>query len=180
MDNIETKPVAIEDETRIAVFARFVALDAVGPLETSRPFQALATRILDRFQEALAGADVSSHDSALIEFESEEWLVLTDEEADSRAAEYIADSIWAFRPGFLAAYTPDGVDEDELTSIIGDRCEDANAAVLALVSSGRGLDSLTEDAIGADGRGHFLSGYDGEEHEIEDEDGATWYLYRTN
>lgn len=31
-----------------------------------------------------------------------------------------------------------------------------------------------------DGRGHCLSGYDGEEHEIKMPDGIYYYIYRTN
>ena len=180
INSADSSDVAITEETRIAVFARFVAEDVA----TSEPYcdkpRAAVRAALDRFEEALTEAEVSSHDECLIEFESEEWLVLTDEEADERAAEYIADSLWAFRPEFLAAYTSDGIDEDEIRAIVGDRCESANSSILALVKAGRGLDSLTENAIGADGRGHFLSHYDGEEHETEDSDGTTWYLYRTN
>lgn len=47
-----------------------------------------------------------------------------------------------------------------------------------------GPHSFSESAIAADGRGHFLSSYDGEENEVsaEDIDGnpVTFYLYRTN
>jgi hypothetical protein len=41
------------------------------------------------------------------------------------------------------------------------------------------IDSLVEDAISADGRGHFLSSYDGDENE-ETVNGQTFYIYRTN
>lgn len=40
-------------------------------------------------------------------------------------------------------------------------------------------DALIEDAIRIDGRGHFISGYDGEEHE-ERVNGVTYFIYRTN
>ena len=36
-----------------------------------------------------------------------------------------------------------------------------------------------EDIIGADGRGHFLSSYDGNENEITIDD-ETFYIYRLN
>jgi hypothetical protein len=39
------------------------------------------------------------------------------------------------------------------------------------------LDHFIEDAIRADGRGHFLSRYNGEENE-ETVGGVTYYIYR--
>ncbi len=109
------------------------------------------------------------------EADGEEWLVLTDEEADTAAREYIRESVWAFRPEFLADYTHEGIDADTLQAIQGERCEDANAPILALIEAGAGFEDFAADAIGADGRGHFLSQYDGEERESGD-----FYLYRTN
>jgi hypothetical protein len=50
-------------------------------------------------------------------------------------------------------------------------CEDANELVQSMV--GDRLDELVTDAIGADGRGHFLASYDGDEVE-----GGAAYLYR--
>jgi hypothetical protein len=102
-----------------------------------------------------------------------EWLVLTDEEANDRAASYIRDSVWAFNASWIADYTPNGIDEDTVKAIQGDRCEDANAPLTALIEAGRGMKDFIEDSIGADGRGHFMSSYDGEEHESEG-----YYLYR--
>jgi hypothetical protein len=54
--------------------------------------------------------------------------------------------------------------------------EDANDLVLALIESDSNLGFFVRSAIQADGRGHFLSGYDGEE--IETKGGM--YIYRTN
>jgi hypothetical protein len=42
------------------------------------------------------------------------------------------------------------------------KCEDANETIAALITD---IDEFIEDAICADGRGHFLNGYDGEEYE---------------
>jgi hypothetical protein len=39
------------------------------------------------------------------------------------------------------------------------------------------MDDFVDDAIGADGRGHFLSHYDG--NEVEDRESGL-YIYRTN
>lgn len=114
------------------------------------------------------------HEESHNEFrhKDESYLVLTDEEADKKAAEYIKDSLWAFRPSFLKSYVPEEVDE-EIIKIIQEKCESANGAMLRLVGSD--LEKLIEDAIAADGRGHFLSGYDGNEHEV-----GNYLIYRTN
>ncbi len=41
------------------------------------------------------------------------------------------------------------------------------------------IDAAAQDAVDTDGRGHFLSGYDGEENDI-DINGTTYFIYRTN
>ncbi len=111
---------------------------------------------------------------------SAEYLVLTDEEADERAESDIAESLWAFNADFLADYMPDGIDAPEIEAIRGDRCEGANEAMLALVRAGRySFAKLVREAIASDGRGHFLSGYDGEEIELK-QGGLYWYGYRVN
>ncbi|MEM1451101.1 MAG: hypothetical protein AAGI22_18425 [Planctomycetota bacterium] len=119
-------------------------------------------------QEAAYGENVYDADGG-------EWLVLTDEEADEAAREAIRESVWAFRPEFVAVYVPDGIDADTLQAIQGERCEDANAPILALIEAGSGFEDFASDAIAADGRGHFLSNYDGEEREA-----GEFYVYRTN
>jgi hypothetical protein len=55
-------------------------------------------------------------------------------------------------------------------------CEDANELVKAVI---RDIDHFVKDAILSDGRGHFLSSYDGEENEIEHKK-VMFYIYRTN
>jgi len=100
--------------------------------------------------------------------------VLTDDEADEVAKEYIEQSLWAFNASFLVAYLPDGVGE-EVIEALQPQCEGANDAIRSMV--GDRFDDLVADAIGADGRGHFVSSYDGEEHEV-DVDGVTFYIHR--
>jgi hypothetical protein len=41
------------------------------------------------------------------------------------------------------------------------------------------MDEMVKDAISEDGRGHYVSSYDGIEDE-QDYDGITYYIYRTN
>ena len=103
-----------------------------------------------------------------------EYLVLTDDEADEHATEYIKDSLWAFNPSFLAGET--GIDQDVYDALVkNDKCESNNDAVYSLVKATCGLDTLVESAISADGRGHFMSSYDGEENEE-----GQFFIYRTN
>lgn len=111
----------------------------------------------------------------------QEYKVYTDEEAYKAAADYIEENLWAFNADFILQYTSvykETTDrEDEaiikaLQKVQESICEDANALVKALISD---LDIFIEDAIDADGRGHFLSFYDGEEHESNG-----FYIFRTN
>ena len=103
----------------------------------------------------------------------EEYLVLTDDEADGRAKSYILDSAWAFTKSFLDAHSDIIAEMDGKTwEAITSRCESSNAAVLAMIPD---KDHFVDDAILADGRGHFLASYDSEENE---QDG--FYIYRIN
>ena len=104
---------------------------------------------------------------------NQEYLVLTDDEADEKVAEYIKDSVWAFNPSFLSSHS--GIDED-VFKLLQDKCESANEAVLKLIKD---FDEFVEDAVATDGRGHFLSSYDGEENDHE-HDNETYYIYQTN
>jgi len=104
-----------------------------------------------------------------------DWLLLTDEEADEMAYDHIEDTLWAFNASFLSRMTD--IDEEVFTAIqANDRCESNNDAIKKLVESTCGLMELCIQAIDADGRGHFMSSYDGIEHEID----GDLYLYRIN
>lgn len=102
----------------------------------------------------------------------QEYLVLDNDEADEQTAKYVEESLWAFSPAFLSGET--GFDQKVFDKLSED-CEDSNDAILTLVEKGCGLDQFVEAAIDADGRGHFLSGYDGEEVESKD-----YFIYRLN
>ena len=104
---------------------------------------------------------------------NQEYLVLTDDEADEKVAENIKDSVWAFNPSFLSSHSD--IDEG-VFKLLQDKCESANEAVLKLIKD---FDKFVEDAVGTDGRGHFLSGYDGEE-DYHEHDNETYYIYQTN
>jgi hypothetical protein len=91
------------------------------------------------------------------------YAIGTEAEAEAAAAEYIKDTLWAFRPEFLCDYAPSCMRAEWIEQIIGDRCESANDDVTDMV--GDNLDELISDAIAVDGIGHFLMTYDGEWYE---------------
>jgi hypothetical protein len=102
------------------------------------------------------------------------YIILTDDEADERAKDSIRESVWAFVPSFLVDYLPDGVGT-EVIEALQPQCEGANGAILSML--GDRFDEFADDAMSTDGRGHFLAGYDGDEHEF-DHAGRTWFAYR--
>lgn len=115
-----------------------------------------------------------------------EYAVGTDSEADTAAADHIRESLWAFNALFIL----DQCDlppelEEAIETFCSQKCESANDTILALVEKccDGGVESFAKAACQGDGRGHFLSGYDGEENEVDFDDGEctqTFYIYRTN
>jgi hypothetical protein len=105
-------------------------------------------------------------------FGNQEYMVLTDSEADEAVTEYIKESVWAFNADFLASMTEL---DSEMFALASDKCESANDAILRTIEKTCGLAEFVEQAVSADGRGHFLSGYDGEEVEQ-----GNYFIYRTN
>ena len=126
--------------------------------------------------------EIQTIDEDNFKYYFEEYLVLTEEEADERTKEYIRESIWAFRASFLV-YHMDCTEKmtceqaKDFASMIQTlqetKCENANDILLAMI--GENFDSLVQDAICADGRGHFLAHYDFQEHEEGD-----FFIYRIN
>ena len=109
------------------------------------------------------------------------YAVLTDEQADARAREEIEYSLWAFNADFIIQHCKnyDEMDNSEYQSAVESLryaqencCENANGLVRALIND---MDEFVEDAINADGRGHFISRYDGVENEQDD-----FYIYRVD
>lgn len=129
--------------------------------------------------EALAshlGIDIeeieeTDYDEKVFEAEGNEYLVVTDSEADEIAAQYIKDSLWAFNAEFLEEKIP--LDAKTIRVIQENMSEDANEVFVKLL--GDYLPVFTQQAISADGRGHFMSSYDG--HEWQD---GEFYIYRIN
>lgn len=131
--------------------------------------------------KALAEFLQISEDEAQNLIENEDYLVLTDEEANEKAKEEILNSLWAFNADFILQHckNADSMDCYEWDSAVealrdaqGKSCESLNGLCRALIDD---LDEFCEDAIEADGRGHFISYYDGRENE---QNGL--FIYRLN
>ena len=103
------------------------------------------------------GVDIDEAESYI---DDQDYLVLTDEQADDWVSEYIEQSVWAFTPSFLSAHT--NVSEEAIKKI-QELYEGANDALAEMIKD---FDDFVDDAVACDGRGHFLAGYDGVEHEV--------------
>lgn len=115
------------------------------------------------------------------ETNSGEYLVLTDDEADQIAADNIRDSVWTFTQEFIidhsSVFSHDNSSRKALAAI-QDLCENGNDAITRFIDN---MDKFIEDAIKADGRGHFISFYDGKEQIEKDSETKTlFYIYRLN
>ena len=104
-----------------------------------------------------------------------EFLVLTGEEANEKASEYIRASLFSFRTEFIASHTKNGLSEaaiEALNEVQINYGENANPLIEALIED---LDHFVKDAIMCDGVAHFLASYD---HEENTKDG--FLIFRTN
>lgn len=110
------------------------------------------------------------------ELGSKEYAIGTDLEADAACAEYITGSTWAFRAEFIASECGLPYQLAEPIQAWQEKeCESANDGIVSLIEKTCGMDSFVDSAISADGRGHFLSPYDGEENEE-----GEFFIYRVN
>jgi hypothetical protein len=106
-----------------------------------------------------------------------DYLVLTDSEAFEKVEEYIEDTLWALSPTFLSSVT--GVDESVFVAIQDNgNCEGNNEAIQSILeATDTSMSEVVLEAISWDGRGQFLSQYDGQEIEVY-ADGEYYYCYR--
>ena len=116
--------------------------------------------------------------NGFIEYRKECYYVLNDEDADERARDVIQEQVWAFNADFLCMYMAGDLTAEMVNDMRGNQCEAVNDAFVALIEAGSGMEEFTTDAFGADGRGHFLNSYDGEEYE-EEVNGTTYYIYQS-
>tara|TARA_B100001175_G_C19292186_1_gene534067 strand:+ start:351 stop:776 length:426 start_codon:yes stop_codon:yes gene_type:complete len=97
------------------------------------------------------------------------YLVLSDKEAQTRCEEDIKQFVWAFNSSFLSFHTD--INEDIIKSV-QEHSEGSNDMLL---NSIKDIQKFINEAIASDGRGHFISYYDGHEHEEND-----LFIYRLN
>jgi len=148
----------------------------VKDTKTMDRIEALAKFLSIEVEEEMTIDDYISEDSYTEnEFHAEgnSYLVLTDEEADTAAREYIQESLWAFNPSFLSSHTD--LPEEVFSIIQNDRNEDANPVFYTLLTKCGDFNKFVEEAISSDGRGHFLAAYDFNENEE-----GEYFIYRTN
>ncbi len=99
--------------------------------------------------------------------EGDRYAVGTNAQAYAAARDYIEETLWAFKAEFiLSCCELDASGAECLRALQEKACEGANDFILSLVSKTCGLDRFCEEAERSDGRGHFLSPYDGEEIEL--------------
>ena len=124
-----------------------------------------------------APRDVSERNDGEYVIDGLDYLVLTDREADDKVEEYVEETLWAFSPNFLASVT--GVDEFVFEAIQDNgRCEGNNETIMSILNAtDTVISEVAHEAINWDGRGHFLSQYDGQEIEVY-ADGEYYYCYR--
>ncbi len=103
------------------------------------------------------------------------YLVCTETEANELARDYIIETAWAFTASFLSQTTT--LPATVFEALCGD--EERNEAVLSVIRNTCGVTYFVQEAISGDGRGHFLSQYDGNEAEVQVGD-ITYYIYQTN
>lgn len=108
----------------------------------------------------------------VIEHGRAEYLVLTDAEADEAASEDIKRSLWAFKSEWLESWLK--IPAKAIEAIQNEMYEDASEVFEQML--GDDFDDFVDESVSADGRGHFLSGYDGEEIELD----GDLYAYRIN
>ena len=148
-------------------------------LETVSRIEAAAAQVMGCDVEDLTEEKYDHYGLAIFSYAHLEYAIGTDEDADKVAAEDIKQSLWAFNASFIIDHSKLEYSSDVekcIKEMQGKLCESANSLVEALIED---MDAFIEDAIGADGRSHFLSSYDGNENEVTI-DGETYYAYRLN
>lgn len=115
--------------------------------------------------------DIVENGNGEYSIDGTDYLVLTEDEADEKVAEYIEESLWAFSPNFLASATDL---PEEVFEALSEKCEGGNDAILRIVEKTCGMNRLVDEAIRWDGRGHFINNYDGQEIEVRV--GDEWYF----
>jgi hypothetical protein len=148
-------------------------------LETISILEQAAAKVMDCEPEELREERYDTYGLKVFSVYGLEYAVGTDEQAQEACKENIKQSLWAFNASFIIDHSKIAFSNDlekSLKEMQSKLCEGANELVAALIED---LDEFIEDAISADGRGHFLSSYDGNEEEIKINN-EYFYAYRLN
>jgi len=91
------------------------------------------------------------------------YFVLTEEEANEQMSVTVKESLWTFYPEFLSQTT------GERLSVVKAYCdldEDGNSYIEEVINKTIGMENFVNKVVKVDGRGHYLSPYNGEENEM--------------
>lgn len=103
--------------------------------------------------------------------DGKEWAVGTEAQANRAAKEDILEHLWAFNSSFIAKAVGLTDEEEKGLALMQKELNEGANALMRRIIGERNIDRLVRDAIKADGRGHFLSGYDSEERDSNDIEG---------
>lgn len=109
----------------------------------------------------------------IFEIDGEEYAVAANKEkADTAVREEIEQSLWAFNAEFIIKHTELPTEAVQMLKFFQEKkCEDANETFRALIKD---MDDFVGKAVEADGRGHFLARYDGNERRLDSLDRQYW------
>lgn len=128
----------------------------------------------------------SPHCDKIFDVGTQEYLVVTEQEAAGIIAEQIEEELWVFHPKCIIRHTllREGItfNDDDYKAIvqglaaIQDRLmEKCNPMLKGLIDATCGMPFFIEEVIAGQGRGHFLAPY----NEYEEQQGD-FYIYRMN
>lgn len=110
----------------------------------------------------------------------EEWAIGSDDDVDDAVCSSIKDSLWAFRASFILEACGLPFELEEAFHAWQEKgCEGCNNALYRLICKTGDFADFVIEAVRCDGRGHFLSSYDGEEVQLDTPVGR-FYAFRIN
>ncbi len=106
--------------------------------------------------------------NCVYEVQGHDYYSGTEDEIFNAVQEYISESLWVFNNSFLRNYgVLKNINNAELIlNILQKQYESGNDAIKELVQWEENKDEITQDAINADGVGHFLNSYNGEYDDV--------------
>ncbi len=141
------------------------------------PIEIAAARIMECDTEEITKGKYDHYGMDIYSAYHEEYAVCLPEEADEAVKQYIRDSLWTFKAEIILAHSKAGASQQVIKALAEMQvklCESANEIIYCIIED---IDVFIEDVVKADGRGAFLSPYDGEEQEIKIK-GITFYAYK--